>query len=246
MAAAMVVTMVHDAAASPGLIFHEAGRRGENSSVAAGVVDAETWLGLEAHYLHHLQFAPEGHDIAWGASLEVPMMLWLQSGGPDTGRLGVHGTWSMAPVRRFRVAVDAASHLAVQHDFMGTLVGWDSRLEALAGLRLERLSLGLSLGWRQGLSTLVSHSDYVRETYNDRYPAGTTDGIEGPKNGFIAFPTTRFSAGIQTGYDLTASFAVFGAGGLIFTPTKYEAGLFDSMMFGVWPFFAELGALQRF
>lgn len=129
---------------------------------------------------------------------------------------------------------------------MGTRGGWNARLEALAGLRLERLSLGISVGWLLGLSTLLLHSDYVRQAYDDRYPAGTSGGVDGPRNGFIAFPSTRFSTGIQAGFDLTGAFALFGAGGLVFTPTSYEAGLFDTMMFGVWPFFAELGGLQRF
>jgi len=193
-----------------------------------------------------LPLALPSHRLLLGGSLDVPLMLWATGGGVDSGRVEARAVYSYAPTTVFRVALDAATRLGVNHDVMGALVGWDVALYASPGFHVGRASFGASLGWQQGLATHIAQSDYVRSAYDDRYPAGVTSAFSGPKDGWVAFPVTRFSVGVNGGYDLGERAAVFAGAGLILTPTSYDAGLLDTMMFGVWPFYAELGALARF
>lgn len=236
------------ARANPALSFHEAGRtskeRSERPNVGAAALDSRTWIGLEGHYLRAYEPGPRSALLV-GGSLELPVMLFIRGGNLGQGRLGAEGAWEEPISGPLRVLGGLETRIATAHGIMGEKVAWDAALTGVLGLRFRHVSFGGSFQVQQGLSTLVLHSDYVKSAYEDRYEDGLPDH-GGPKDGFVAFPFRRFYYGVLFGADLGTRFGMFASLELITTHTSYDAGLFDTLMFGLWPFYASLGGSARF
>jgi hypothetical protein len=233
------------ALAAPGTVFHEAGTVREQPNVVGATIDSTAWINLQLDWLRRLPHPPLGETLLLGGGLELPLLLWAQTATVDTARVAARGAWLAYRWQPFGLIIEANTRIGSQHNYMGTLVAWDAGLSVEPGLRWRRGGIGLLLAVRQGLSTHVSHSDYVKAAFADRYPSGTTARITGPRAGWIAFPGTRFPLGLVGSFEL-GRVALQASAGLVLTATGYDTGLFDTMAVGVWPFFASIGATTWF
>lgn len=238
-AVALSVACASTATAGPSMPFHEGARETTHHDVVATGLDTLTWVGLEARWMR-IVHADERSSVLVGPSLELPLMLMLRGGNVLQGRVGLGAAYGLDVIGPFRVALLAETRWARAHDVMGTKVAWDAKLDLVAGLRFAAWSLGASVGVQQGLSTLVVHSGYVKRAFTDRYEDGAPDQGGGPRDGWVAFPFRRFHYGVVGSVDLGRELALHADAGLIATHHGYDAGLFDTLMYGLWPFYASV------
>jgi hypothetical protein len=230
------------------LALHEASRpdaSGAPDNVVGGALNSNAWLSLDAQYLRRIRVPWPERRILVGVALDLPMLLWIKSGDPDTVRLSVRGSAEVWRAKWFALVVDLQSRLGMQDSVLNTSVGWDFQLTVAPSFSFETWSLSPFVGLRQGIATYVKQGDIVHDAFNGRYPAGVS-GVSGPKDGWIAGGNTRVPFGLAFGVDLPSQWALYGSAGLVWTHSALGVGMFDAMMLGQWPFFIDLGVSRRF
>lgn len=95
--------------------------------------------------------------------------------------------------------------------------------------------VGADLGWDQTWVTHIRYSDYVRATWLERYP----DGSSPPVAATQFLPSTKFRLGGCGSAFLVDNVGLSFAGGWLVTPRSLVGG-FDGMMFGLFPFYSDL------
>lgn len=100
----------------------------------------------------------------------------------------------------------------------------------------ERASAAVELGWEQTFLTSLRYSEFVKQTFEDRYDGGA----EAPAGTRRVFPAGRCKAGVASTFRVAARNRVDLAGGILWTPNPFVSG-FGGMMFGLFPFYADLG-----
>jgi hypothetical protein len=235
------------ARASESLVLHEATRpdaAGVPSSVAATTLHSLAWLSLDAHYLRRVSVPWLDRRVLVGVDADLPVFLWGDAGRVDAFRVGVRGAAEPLRAGWFALVVDLQSRVGVQDSALNASVGWDVQLTVAPSLAFDRWSLSPFAGVRQGLATYVRHGQIVKDAFADRYPDGAS-GTSGPRNGWIAGGVTRVPFGLAAGADLGGRVSLHGSAGLVWSYSPLGVGMFDAMMLGHWPFFAELGVGWR-
>lgn len=233
------------AIANPTFAVNEAVAKRSERDAFGLTFDSTAWLTVELSWARRLGVRPAGTQLFAGAGLSLPVLLWAQTGSLDSVRASGRVTWLPIVARAFHLAFDLETGLATQHSVMGTWVGIDAQLTAFPSVSFKHGSFGALFACRQGISTYVHHSDYVRAAFEDRYPAGVTGGVTGPRDGFIAFPFRRYLVGLAGAVHVHQRWSLSLSTGLAFTVHAYTAGAADTMAVGQWPFFASLGVVFR-
>ena len=235
------------ALASPGFDFEHLHREDAPRDAVDVSINSTSWLSLEGAWLRRLDDVVGPRDLSVGAELELPALLWIQTASVDTFRASGSVGMELYSWRSFSLAAKLRLDTRVQHDVMGTRFGLGTTLYVMPGAQVGRTSIAGLLGLSQGLTTFVSHSDYVRETFDDRYLDGDGAGgtSDGPKDGWYAFPATRVPLGAALSVRLNEAWSMHSSMGIVLTPDRFDTGLFSSMNLGLWPFWLDLGVAWR-
>jgi len=107
-----------------------------------------------------------------GVGVDLPVLLWTQTGDVDTVRVSARGSEELLRVRWFALVADLQTRLGVQDGALNTSVGWDLQLTLAPSLSFASWSLSPFVGVRQGIATCVKHGAIVHDAFADRYAAG--------------------------------------------------------------------------
>lgn len=243
----LVLASTLPARGTESLVLHEASRSDSAAlpqNLVAATLHSDTWLSLEAQYVRRVSLPWPERRILVGADLDLPIFLWADGGRVDAIGLALRGSAEVLRIRWFAVVVDLRSRFGVQDSLLNASLGWNLQLTVAPSLSFERWSLTPFVGVRKGLLTYVRQGQIVKDAFADRYPEGLS-GDPGPKDGWLAGGTTRVPFGLAFGVDLPRQVSLYGSGGLVWTRSTLDVGMFDAMVLGHWPFFAELGVSWR-
>lgn len=237
------------ALASPGFDFEHIQREDAPRDAVAVSINSTSWLSLEGAWLRRLENVLGPRDLSVGAELDLPVLTWLQTRSVDTFRASGSVGMELYSWRSFSLVAQLRLDTRVQHDFMGTRFGLGTTLFVMPGLEVGRTSIAGVLGLSQGLTTHISHSEYVEDAFDDRYPedgTGSRPSNDGPEDGWYAFPATRVPLGAAVSIRASEFWSIQSSAGIVLTPDQFDTGLFDMMNLGVWPFWIDVGVARRF
>jgi hypothetical protein len=160
--------------------------------------------------------------------------LMVAQGAFDMGEIGATAKWERDLGEGFFAVASIEAGYRYHGQNLGLAQSLFSRQGLRAGYRVGIASFGADLGWDQVWLANIRPSDAVLDTWKDRYEGCAS----GPDFVTIACPSTKFRLG---GF-ASAALGDVGlslAGGLLATPGSPVSG-FDGMMFGHFPFYADL------
>ena len=193
-------------------------------------------LLLEAGYGHDW---PELRQLQLEAALTVPL---LNIHRLDDFELSLGASLELWRRGRWGLRGGLFGSVAFTSNAAGDFAALGLELVLAPGYFDERWFLALDLRVRATVAAHLSHSDRVRDTFDERYPEGTPEAgrINGPRDGWVAFPATRYVVGLAGGYTIARRVTVYGAGGLDILPAA--EGVFFGPGISVIPFYGILGA----
>jgi hypothetical protein len=172
-------------------------------------------------------------DLYVGAFWQTSALM-LAQGEADLGELGLTSHWE----RELGAGFFASAAMEAGYRYHGQNLGFTqsafSRLGVRAGYRAGSLDFGADLGWDQSWVTAIRLSDSAKRAWDDRY-AGCAAA---PESAVIGLSETKFRLGGFAAANL-GPVGVSLAGGAVATPGSPING-FDGMMFGFFPFYADL------
>ncbi|MCA9650221.1 MAG: hypothetical protein H6712_10870 [Myxococcales bacterium] len=181
-----------------------------------------------------------GHDGRLGLRYEAPVSLWL---GGGAWRLMASGTALVLPHRSLGIATSIDTGVVRARDVTGDRTGWSLELGAQPGVFRWRWSAGLDLRWRTVPLVAVHPSAVVAETFDDRYPEGTSGGTSGPRDGVLAFPSSTLLLGAVIGGRVLRRWGAYLRGGWAWQPQRQ--GVLSHPAIGQMPFYLQAGADLR-
>ncbi|MCA9552131.1 MAG: hypothetical protein KC933_18975 [Myxococcales bacterium] len=200
---------------------------------------SDAWASLEGTWLRAIRLPGLEPPLHVGASLDLPLLLWVRTGAPETFRARARAALTVWQAGPLELVTDAALGLGLQDSVLNTSLGLELELAVTPILRFGTWYVGPRLEWRQALATYVHHGQVVQDAFQDLPTARS------PRDGWVAFPLTRLAWGLVAGGEVAEGWQVFGGLGAVTTFTEPGVGAFDAMMLGVWPFYAEVGVSVR-
>gem|GEM_PF-3794278 len=198
------------------------------------------FAGLKASY----EYAPTPETrigCFWRGSA-----LTIARGDFDTGEVGCSAVAEVHPVEPRFFSGRVETGYRYQSQCLGVIQALFSTATVHAGVAGSYGTLALETGWEETWLVSIRYSDFVRETFSGRY-----DGEEpAPSGTRVLFPAGQMKIGVASaihrrGSSDNAVSEILLSGGYLWTPNPFVAG-FDGMMFGFFPFYAEVGvALNR-
>lgn len=198
----------------------------------SGIVDAT--LTTEAFGTMEVRVAAAPRWGTVGGGLDLPVVLWVRSGVPDTGRLVVEGTVFVVEYERFRVEAHGEARANLQVDVLGTRLAGDVVARVDPGLVIGAAWIGARVGWEQPLATAVWTSAYTRGAFEG---SGTEarDGVIGPELG-------RAVLGVGASGAVGGRWRIHGAIDGILSPGALGLDVAEAVVVGQWPVRVEVGA----
>lgn len=185
--------------------------------------------------------ALRGHDARLGLRYEAPVALWP---GCGAWRLMASGTAMVRLPWWLGIATSVDTGVVRARDVTGERTGWSLELGTQAGLFRWAWSLGLDLRWRTVPLVSVRPSSVVAETFDERYPEGTTgSGPSAPASGVLAFPSHTLLLGAVVGGRVLRRMGLFARGGWAWQPQRQ--GLLSHPALGQMPFYVQAGVDVR-
>ena len=153
-------------------------------------------LGLEPELTASLQY-----EHRWQAAQKTAFRLGAVLTAPPyrvrdgSARLSLLTAADWQSAGRWQTTLALLPYYARNQNRAGTLDGYGLEVRLLPTHRGRHWRSGFDLGWQSTLLTHVRHAEAARATFQDRYPAGTTGGTDGPANGWYRLTAQRFRLG---------------------------------------------------
>jgi hypothetical protein len=161
--------------------------------------------------------------------------LMLFQGAFDSGEIGASAHWEHDLGKGFFAEASFEAGYRYQNQNLGFAQSLFSRQGLRAGYRAAPVAFGGDLGWDQTWLTNVRYSAFVRSAWDDRYEGCS----KAPESVTLWSPATKFRIGGFASAKVANRVDLSLAGGWLATPGSYVGG-FDGMMFGHFPFYADL------
>lgn len=165
--------------------------------------------------------------------------LFMMAGGDfDTGELALIGVYKRAIDPRMFVECLFEPGWRYQTQTLGTMNSLWGRTGLKIGYDAGKIRFGIEGDAEISLLTGMVYSDFVKDTFSGRYTDGGEENI--PEGLLLTFSGLRFKAGGWIDGTIGDHINLYCHGGAMFAPNPYVKG-FEGMMFGYFPFYANLG-----
>ncbi|MDJ1505339.1 hypothetical protein [Xanthocytophaga agilis] len=184
------------------------------------------------------QLAPKGkHTPLLMASLRTPIFLVKH---PDTFEAGIGIADYLTIRNQWGVTVALSGTLATTRNTNARLTTLGTELVLLPGYRANRWYAGAWLGWQYKPVVHLHHSEYIEDTFKDRYKDGSLG--QGPVNGWVALHGSVIRLGAAAGYSLK-SYSFHLNGGFQSTPGPLHIISLPDV--GILPFFGSISIVHH-
>lgn len=202
--------------------------RPKQGDIRIGFALSDTgFCGIEAN----MAYSPA--EGVWAGLAVRGSALILLRGDFDTGEAALTGEW--VPDSRFDLRASGEVGLRFQNQNLGRFTTIFTTETFRAGLKGDRWNSGLSVTRRDSWLSRIEMSDWALSCFDDRYG----DASRPSKTATILFPGGETRIGAYGEWGLPGKSRLSVAGGARIADTSLVSG-FDGMMFGVFPFFADI------
>lgn len=167
-----------------------------------------------------------------GLALRISALTLLR-GEADTGEAALTGEWAADADFDLRLSCEAG--VRFQGQSLGRVTSFFTEESVKAGFPGERWSAGLMVARRDAWITRTVFSEWASSTFDDRYPGCSA----APKSVTVLFAGGATKFGAYGELAIPGNARVSLAAGARIPDTPFVSG-FDGMMFGVFPFFADI------
>lgn len=211
------------------LLAHAPWVGAENHLVAIGLT-SHGFAGVRVSYEYLL--TPE---IRLGGFWRGSALMMIQ-GDFDTGEAGISLGGLRDMVGPWFVDTQASVGYRYQTQSLGKARSLFGEVSGRIGVKGDGASVAAELGWEQTVLSTLRYSDFVKQTFTGRYDDETSP----PEGTRRLSPARRLKAGVASTILLANRTAIDVAAGMLWTPNPFVSG-FEGMMFGFFPFYADVG-----
>ncbi len=205
-------------------------------SISVGL-NSDAFSGLELGY--HQPVTMFSLPSCYYVKLNVPLLSSIKQKKLDTWEIKLGTTQELYGKNRF-ILLSGFYLFSIKHtQSLGTFLPAGFNLTLTPAYRTKNGYLGLQTSYNQVLFTYIRHSEYVKESFREIYDADNRLLDIKPRNGFYGFTGSHLSFGLEGMHIFSGRMSICYDLGLTDYLSRYT-GLFNSMMFGQVPFYANI------
>jgi hypothetical protein len=172
-------------------------------------------------------------------NMNIPLLSSIKQKKLDTWELKAGTQLELIRRNRWMMFTDF-SLFSIRHtQSLGTFMPLGFNLKITSARMTKNGYIGFQSMFKQVLFTHITHSDYVKEKYDEIYDADNNLLELKPQNGFYLFTGNQLYYGIEGAFNISSNLDMYFDLGLIHYFSKFT-GFFDAMMFGQIPFYMHL------
>ncbi|MDJ1471031.1 hypothetical protein QNI19_08585 [Cytophagaceae bacterium DM2B3-1] len=139
------------------------------------------------------------HTPLLTASVATPVFLLKK---PDTfeGKVGLADYLSF--YQQWGVTIGISATVATTKNTNGRITTAGTALTLIPGYRTHHWYAGAWINWQYNYAAHLRHSDYVQDSFDDRYESGETESA--PYQGWVSMNTSILQLGAAAGYSVKA------------------------------------------
>lgn len=215
----------------------------ENGRRISFGITSDAFAGLELGYSQPFQVF-ENKPWHFYARFGVPVLLSAKDRSIDTWELKTGVTVTLFDKNRFCMKSDWQVFLMHHKQVLGTFLPLGINLRLTPCAQFQKGYLGFQMNYHQTIATHITHSQYVKETFNDLAGYDKIMIDIHPKDGWYSGTGSFVSFGLEGGRRINQQLYLYGDFGIIRFSSPFT-GMFDAMMMGQVPFYATLRLVMR-
>ncbi len=221
------------------IIFHPNTGSRQNFSFEASMDPA---FVVEGGYHYRIDNVIAGKSLLIHSLVKTPLFLLKEF---DSFQFGFGGSVKLVERGKYGLVGGLFTSIATNENVNGNFIAWGFKLNFLPGFYSENWFAVFDFAWKPTLLTHITHSNYVKDSFKDRYPTGiwADEMIDGPKDGWYSTPANRLMAGILAGYTISKSYTIYINGGINYTPNDFGIFMFGDI--GIIPYYLKLGMVYH-
>ena len=201
-------------------------------------LNSDAFSGMELGYAQQPGFLRK-KDVQLYVRFSIPLLMAVKDRSTDTWEIKLGARSELFKKSKFGLLGDVQLFMMHHHQILGEFLPLGINARLTPCYHLTKGYLGFQVNWNQIMTTHISHSQYVKETFEDLSAFDKTQLNTHPKDGWYGDTGSHFRFGLEGAWELNRQFTFYGDLGIINFSSPYT-GLFDAMMMGQAPFFGNL------
>jgi len=200
-------------------------------------INSDAFTGLELGYIQESSIS--GIPSYYYINLNIPVLSSIKQKKLDTWELKTGANLELIMQNRLVVRTDFNLFTIRHTQSLGTFMPLGFNLKITPARVTKKGYIGFQTIFKQVLFTHITHSDYIKERFDEIYDSDNNLMELEPQNGFYLFTGNQLYYGIEGTFKISDNLDIYFDLGLIHYFSKYT-GFLDSMMFGQIPFYMNL------
>ncbi len=201
-------------------------------------LNSDALTGVEVGYMQNPGILAE-KDFHIYIRFSFPLLLVVKDKSFDTWEIKVGANSQLFRKGNFGTLVDLQLYLMHHEQILGTFMPVGYNICITPVHYFTKGYLGLQINWNQTITTHISHSQYVKDTFSNLNILNKMLRYNSPQNGWYNDTGSHFGFGIEGGAELGDLFFLYGDFGMLKFSSPYT-NMFDAMMMGQVPFYGNL------
>ena len=198
-------------------------------------VNSDAFGGMELGYAHNPGILKE-KNLQFYVRFSIPLLRTVKDRAFDTWEIKIGARSELFNKNNVGTFGDIQLFLMHHHQILGEYIPLGMNVRFTPCYHFSEGYLGFQVNWNQIMATHISHSSYVKDTFENISVSDETLLNIHPKDGWYGDTGSHFSFGLEGAWELSRQFTFYGNLGLIKFSSPYS-GLFDAMMMGQVPFY---------
>jgi len=199
---------------------------------------SETFVSMELCYVQNLGIFQEKNLQIYGR-VGFPLLMIVKNHSFDSWKIELGASTELVTTNKFIIIADTYLFLLHHEQVLGNFTPVGVNLCLTPAYHFTRGTLGFQVRWNQTLTTYISHSNYVKNTFTALSTLDNSKMIIHPRNGWYGFTGSHLDFGIEGCLAMGSRYMLSIDLGLVNYLSPYT-GIFDGMMMGQVPFYLEV------
>lgn len=198
-------------------------------------VSSDAFAGMELGYSRNPGIA-KLKDLQVYARFSLPLLLTIRDRSLDSWEIDLGVNSGLIGSDRLGIIADLRFLLLHHDQVLGTFIPIGIDLSLTPAFRFQKGYVGPQLRWNQIIATHISHSEYVKNTFNG---LNTSEKDIQPQDGWYGSTGSYLGFGIEGGRNIGSRSFIHADLGIIQFTSPYT-GLVDAMSMGQVPLYLDL------
>ncbi len=199
---------------------------------------SDAFAGMALGYAQSPSILPE-KDLQVYTRFSFPLLLAAKNRSFDSWEVALGANAGLFTTGKFGTIADIRVFLLHHNQVLGTFMPLGINLRLTPAYYFSGGYLGFQINWNQTIAAHISHSQYVKNTFSDLYSVNKKLMDFRPEDGWYGRTGSHVSIGIEGSRAMGSRYLLYGDLGTIKFSSPYT-GIFDAMMMGQVPFFANV------